>query len=74
MTTITLTISDGSVLITSINENWVLTLISACFMHPCQVEGYEVSVGGGYAAPCQPGPLQADLYDDYRAEILQGRR
>jgi len=39
-----------------------------------QVEGYEVSVGGGYTAPCQPGPLQADLYDDYRAEILQGRR
>jgi len=39
-----------------------------------QVEGYEVSVGGGYTAPCQPGPLQADYYDGYRAEILQGRR
>jgi len=39
-----------------------------------QVEGYEVSVGGGYTAPCQPGPLQADLYDAYRSEILHGRR
>jgi len=39
-----------------------------------QVEGYEVSVGGGYTAPCQPGPLQADLYDEYRSEILTGRR
>jgi len=39
-----------------------------------QVEGYEVSVGGGYTAPCQPGPLRADLYDEYRSEILSGRR
>jgi len=39
-----------------------------------QVEGYEVSVGGGYTAPCQPGPLQPDYYDGYRSEILQGRR
>jgi len=40
-----------------------------------QVEGYEVSVGGGYTAPCQPGPLQtADYYDGYKTEILQGRK
>lgn len=40
-----------------------------------QVEGYEVSVGGGYTAPCQPGSLQAvDYYDGYRSEILHGRR
>merc|ERR1712142_803935 len=39
-----------------------------------QVESYEVSVGGGYTAPCQPGPLRADLYDEYRSEILSGRR
>jgi len=39
-----------------------------------QVEGYEVSVGGGYTAPCQPGPLQANYYDDYCNDILTSRR